>query len=61
MTTLELDLAIDDEFAAVRDEYGEDHPRDLLITITAGHLGLTEGRVLDALRRMAELERATIA
>lgn len=59
MTTLELDLKIDDEFSAAWDEFGDDKSTEFLITITADRCGVSYGRVVDALERIAKLQEGT--
>jgi hypothetical protein len=55
MNQLESDVKIDDAFHAAWDEFGDDASTEFLITITADRCGLSYGRVVDALERMAKL------
>jgi hypothetical protein len=53
MTQLELDLKIDDAFNMAWEEFGDGKSTEFLITITADRCGVSYGRVVDALERMA--------
>ena len=55
MTQTELDLKIDDTFHQAWDEFGDDKSTEFLITITADRCGVSYGRVVDGLERMAAL------
>ena len=55
MTQLELDIKIDDTFEMALEEFGDDKSTEFLVTITADRCGVTYGRVVDALERMATL------
>lgn len=55
MSTLKLDLKIDDAFSEAWDEFGDDKSTEFLITITADRCGVSYGRVVDALERVAKL------
>jgi hypothetical protein len=52
---LTLDVKIDNEFHAAWEEFGDDKSTEFLITITADRCGVSYGRVVDALERMAKL------
>jgi hypothetical protein len=52
---LALDVKIDDEFHVAWDEFGDAKSTEFLITITADRCGVSYGRVVDALERMAKL------
>lgn len=56
MKTLELDIKIDDTFEEAWEEFGDDETTEFLITITADRCGVSYGRVVDALERIAKLE-----
>lgn len=53
MTQLELDLKIDDAFNMAWEEFGDGKSTEFLITITVDRCGVSYGRVVDALERMA--------
>lgn len=55
LTQLELDLVIDNQFNIAWEDYGDDKSTEFLITVTADQCGVSYGRVVDALERMAKL------